>query len=58
MITEEMKMAAAKAIAELVDEKELSPDFIIPDAFDERVSKAVAENVVRVAKEQGICKAL
>ena len=58
MITEEMKMAAAKAIAELVDEKELSPDFIIPDAFDERVSKAVAENVIRVAKEQGICKAL
>ena len=58
MITEEMKMAAAKAIAELVDEKELSPDFIVPDAFDERVSKAVAENVIRVAKEQGICKAL
>ncbi len=55
-ITEEMKMAAAKAIASLVDEKELCPDFIIPDAFDNRVAKAVSESVMKVAKEQGVCK--
>ena len=55
-ITEEMKMAAAKAIASLVDEKELDPDYIIPDAFDNRVAKVVSESVMKVAKEQGICK--
>ena len=57
-ITEEMKMAAAKAIASLVDEKELSPEYIIPGAFDERVAKLVAEQVMEVAKEQKICKKL
>lgn len=55
-ITEEMKMAAARALAALVDEKDLGPEYIIPDAFDKRVAKVVAENVMRVAKEQGICK--
>ena len=55
-ITEEMKMAAAKAIASLVSESELNPEYIIPDAFDERVAKVVSESVMKVAKEQGICK--
>lgn len=55
-ITEEMKMAAAKAIADLLDESELREDYIIPDAFDKRVAKAVAEEVERIAKEQGVCR--
>ncbi|MFV0364586.1 MAG: NADP-dependent malic enzyme [Suipraeoptans sp.] len=44
-ITDEMKIAAAYAIAEIIDEKELKPEYIIPSAFDSRVSKAVAKRV-------------
>ncbi len=44
-ITEEMKIASAKAIASLVSKKELSPLFIIPNPFDKRVAKAVANAV-------------
>ena len=55
-ITEEMKMAAAKAIASLIDEKDLTPEYIIPDAFDERVAKAVAKAVADEAIRAGITK--
>ncbi len=55
-ITEEMKMAAAEAIADLLDESELREDYIIPDAFDKRVAEAVASAVEKIAKEQGICR--
>ena len=44
-INEEMKIAAAKAIASLVSDEELSPEYIIPKAFDERVGKTVASAV-------------
>ena len=44
-ITEKMKLASAKAIAGLVSEQELSKDYIIPNPFDNRVEKAVAEAV-------------
>ncbi|MCD8067893.1 MAG: NADP-dependent malic enzyme [Lachnospiraceae bacterium] len=44
-ITEEMKMAAAKALASLVSDEELNADFILPEAFDPRVAKTVAEAV-------------
>lgn len=44
-ITEEMKLAAAKAIAGLVSDEELNEDFIMPKAFDPRVAKAVSEAV-------------
>lgn len=44
-ITEDMKLAAAKALADLVSEDELSPDFVMPDPFDPRVSEAVAQAV-------------
>ncbi len=44
-ITTEMKLAAAKAIAELIEDSELSADYIIPAAFDPRVAPAVAEAV-------------
>lgn len=44
-ITEEMKMAAAKAIASLISDDELNDDYILPKAFDERVCKTVADAV-------------
>ena len=49
-ITEEMKIAAGKAIAGLISDEELSEDYIIPKAFDPRVSPAVAEAVAKAAK--------
>ena len=49
-ITEEMKIAACKAIAGLISDEELSEDYIIPKAFDPRVSPAVAEAVAKAAK--------
>lgn len=45
MITEEMKLAAANAIANLVSNEELNDDFIMPEAFDPRVAQAVSEAV-------------
>lgn len=53
-INDEMKIAAAMAIAELVKEDELNEDYIIPEAFDRRVGKAVAEAVSKMAKETGV----
>ncbi|MBQ0000230.1 MAG: NADP-dependent malic enzyme [Clostridiales bacterium] len=55
-ITEEMKMAAAKALASLITEEELTPEYIIPGAFDERVAKAVAKAVADEAIRSGITK--
>ncbi|MBU3134508.1 NAD(P)-dependent malic enzyme [Clostridium gasigenes] len=55
-ITEEMKLAAAKAIASLIEESELNEDYIIPGAFDSRVAQVVAKEVARVAVESGISK--
>ncbi|MFB0972593.1 MAG: NADP-dependent malic enzyme [Neofamilia sp.] len=53
-INEEMKIAAAHAIANLVAEDELEPDYIIPAAFDERVAPAVAEAVKQAAIDTGV----
>ncbi len=55
-ITEEMKMAAARAIASIVSDEELNEEYIIPGAFDERVAKAVAKAVADEAKASGISK--
>lgn len=55
-ITEEMKVEAAYAIAGIIKEEELTEEYIIPGAFDERVAKAVAEAVKQKAIEQGIVK--
>lgn len=55
-ITEEMKMAASRAIASLVTPEELNEDYIIPSPFDKRVCNVVAKEVGRVAREQGIAK--
>ncbi len=56
-INEEMKQAAVRALAELVGEGELSPDYIIPAAFDERVCPAVAKAVAEAAKKSGAARA-
>lgn len=55
-ITEEMKIAAAKAIASIVTDEELNEEYIIPGAFDERVAKVVAKAVADKAKKLGIVK--
>lgn len=55
-ITEDMKLAAAYAIAGLIPREKLTPDYIIPDPFDKRVAAEVAANVARVAMETGIAK--
>ena len=53
-INEEMKIAAAKAIASLVADDELNEEYILPKAFDERVGKTVAEAVCEAAKLSGV----
>ena len=55
-INEEMKMAAAKALADLISDEELSADYIIPKAFDPRVGKAVAAAVAEAAKASGVAR--
>ena len=55
-INEEMKIAAAYAIASLVSDEELSPDYIIPKAFDKRVGKTVAEAVANAARKTGVAR--
>ena len=55
-ITEPMKEAAARAIAAVVSEDELSEEYIIPDAFNENVAKVVAKAVADEAKRSGISK--
>ena len=55
-INEEMKMAAANAIAGLISDDELSADYIIPKAFDPRVGKAVADAVAEAARKTGVAR--
>ena len=55
-INDEMKLGAARGIANLISNEQLSADYIIPDAFDTRVCEAVASEVMRVAKEMGIAR--
>lgn len=55
-INEEMKMAAAEALAGLIQDDELSADYIIPKAFDPRVGPAVAAAVAEAARKSGAVK--
>ncbi len=55
-INDEMKIAAAKAIAYLLKDEELSAEYIIPAAFDSRVGPAVAEAVAAAARNSGVAR--
>jgi probable NAD-dependent malic enzyme 4 len=55
-INEEMKLAAAQALAGLISEDELSTDYIIPKAFDPRVGPAVARAVADAARCSGVAR--
>ncbi|MBQ3135581.1 MAG: NAD-dependent malic enzyme [Oscillospiraceae bacterium] len=55
-INEEMKMAAATALADLITEEELNADYIIPKAFDPRVGPAVAKAVAEAARRTGVAR--
>lgn len=55
-INDEMKIAAAMAIASLVNDEELKEDYIIPEAFDERVGRTVARAVSEIARSMGIAR--
>ena len=53
-INDEMKLAASEALANLITDEELSPEYIIPKAFDKRVGPAVAKAVAEAAKRTGV----
>ena len=55
-INEEMKVAAAYAIAGLIDESELTADYVIPNPFDKRVVEAVAKAVAKAARDTGVAR--
>ena len=55
-INEEMKVAASYAIASLVEDDKLSPEYILPHAFDPRVGKTVAAAVKKAAIESGVAR--
>ena len=55
-INEEMKLAAARALAELIDEKELCADYIIPNPLDPRVGPAVSAAVAEAARKSGVAR--
>ncbi len=55
-INDEMKIAASEALANLITDEELSPDYIIPAAFDPRVGKAVAAAVAEAARKTGVAR--
>lgn len=55
-INDEMKIAAAQALAELISDEELSADYIIPAAFDEKVGPAVAKAVAEAARKSGVAR--
>lgn len=55
-INEEMKLAAARAIAGCVPDEALTPEYIMPMAFDEKVIRAVADAVAQAARETGVAR--
>lgn len=55
-INEEMKLAAAYAIADIIEADKLNPEYIIPDAFDKRVAEGVAKAVAEAARKTGVAR--
>jgi len=56
LVNEEIKLAAARAIASMVDEKELSEDYIVPSIFDKKVVHAVSSAVAEAARNTGVTR--
>jgi malate dehydrogenase (oxaloacetate-decarboxylating) len=56
LINDEMKMAAAHAIAAVIPERHISEDFIIPSVFDSAVARNVSREVARAAQETGVAR--
>lgn len=55
-INDEMKIAAARAIAGVIKDDEITPDYIIPDSFNPNVTKAVASAVSEAARRTGVAR--
>jgi malate dehydrogenase (oxaloacetate-decarboxylating) len=55
-VNEEMKLAAAYAIANVLKPEELTPEYVIPDPFDARVVKSVAAAVGKAARDSGVAQ--
>lgn len=55
-INEEMKLGAAIGIAKLIETHEMNDEYVIPSAFDERVAKTVAEEVIKAAHQTGVIR--
>ncbi len=55
-MNEEMKLAAARALAEVIPEEELSEDYVIPGVFDERIVPTMAEAVEEAARDSGVAR--
>jgi len=55
-INEQMKLAAAHAIAGIISDEELHPEYIVPSVFDKRVAEAVAKAVEAAAYESGVAR--
>lgn len=55
-VTQEMKIRAAEALASVITDEELNADYILPDAFDERVADAIADAVSAEAVASGVCR--
>ncbi len=56
VINDEMKLAAARGVANLISDEELKEDYIIPDVFNKKVCSSVAEEVKRIAIEMGVAR--
>jgi malate dehydrogenase (oxaloacetate-decarboxylating) len=55
-VTDDMMIAAAHAIADTIDDRSLTPDYVIPSVFDQQVVQEVASAVSDVAYEQGVAR--
>lgn len=55
-VTQEMKIRAAEALASVIIDEELNADYVLPDAFDERVADAIADAVSAEAVASGVCR--
>ena len=55
-INEQMELAAAHALAAVVEPEHLAPDYVLPSVFDQRVGRAVAAAVARAAEASGVAR--